>query len=99
MPWRDQRSTALVCAALRSPPVSSGLGHTITLRQPATPDFATLPQSCGALRRSVRLSLNEQPVVKKEEVYGNDEKGQSTELFCPMGKPPGRCLRPTSGCI
>ncbi|CAN0513544.1 unnamed protein product [Ectocarpus sp. 12 AP-2014] len=28
----------------------------------------------------------DKPVVKKEEFYTNDEKGQSTELVCPMGR-------------
>lgn len=27
-----------------------------------------------------------QPVVKKEDFYGNDERGQSTELVCPIGE-------------
>lgn len=33
-----------------------------------------------------------QPVAKKEEFYGNDEKGQSTELVCPLGEPTDTCV-------
>ncbi|CAM9541797.1 unnamed protein product, partial [Laminaria digitata] len=28
----------------------------------------------------------DKPTVKKEEFYGNDERGQSTELVCPIGR-------------
>ena len=43
------------------------------------PPFGAPPPSI-----STRQSL--QPAAKKEEFYSNDERGQSTELVCPLGE-------------
>lgn len=58
-----------------------------------------LPPSCVVVRRRPACLSFEQPVVKKEEFYGNDEKGQSTELVCPMGKHASQFLRPTTAAL
>ena len=41
---------------------------------------------CVCFCLSACLPLFAQPVMKKEDFYGNDERGQSTELVCPMGE-------------